>query len=105
MNDTDLDVVRSDNEAKVLRLQDARDQTHDAPRIKQHLEAEASDRLLVLCGGQSRPALASVVLDQHGRHWSLERKPDSILKLGDPSGVIWRRLWLPPLPDWIEGES
>lgn len=98
MNDTDL-AVHSGDEAEVIRLQDARDNVHTAPRIKQHLDAEAADRLLVLCGGQSRPAYPVVILDHDGRHWSLERIPDSILKDGDPRSVIWRRLWVPPLPN------
>lgn len=98
MNDTNLVVVHS------LPLQDASGETHNSPRIKQCLDAEAADRLLVLCGGQSRPAHAFVVLDDEDRHWSLERKPDSILKDGDPGSVIWRRLWVPPLPDREGGE-
>lgn len=86
-------------DAAIADLLDALEQTHDAPRIKQYLDAETADRLLVHCGGRSRPALAVVILDYEGRNWSLERSPDTILKEGDPGGVIWRRLRVPPLPN------
>lgn len=98
MTDTDL-VFSPDNEAKVVRLQDARAEIHTGPRIVQDLDAEAAERLLILCGGKSRPALAFVSRDDAGRYWSLERRPDSILKDGDPAAVVWRRLWVPPLPN------
>jgi hypothetical protein len=94
LNDTDLA-----DEAKVIRLQDAHDQVHTGPRVVQDLDTEAAERLIILCGGESRPDPVFVSRDDAGRYWSLERKPGSILKNGDPNGVIWRRLWVPPLPD------
>jgi len=103
LTDTDL-ITRPDNEARVIRIQDVRAEVHTAPRIVQDLDAEAAERLLSLCGWESRPALAYISRDDAGRYWSLERKPDSILKNGDPNSVIWRRVWVPPLPDGDSGD-
>ncbi len=98
MNDTDL-VVRSGDDARVTYLQDVRAQTHHAPRIKQHLDAEAADRLLALCGARSTSAFATVALDCEGRYWSLEPIPETCPVEAERGRLIWRRLWVPPLPD------
>lgn len=95
----DVVVATAAAQAEPTRQEDARDRVQPGPRIVQWVNAETGDNLLVLCGGNSRPALSSLALDDQGRTWSLERDPNSILREGDPRSVIWRRLWVPPLPN------
>jgi hypothetical protein len=71
----------------------------DPPIIRQYLNAETADNLLVLIGTRKRPAVAVLALDERGQTWSLEAIADDSPAEEERGRLIWRRLWVPPLPD------
>jgi hypothetical protein len=90
-------------DARAAFLRTARAAASDAPRIVQYINAETAERLLILCGGKERPALAVLALDDQGRTWSMEPISDTCPVEAERGRLIWRRLWVPPLPHG-EGE-
>lgn len=97
MTDADI-VLHPVVQAGSAHRKTARAEPSDAPRIVQYLDAETAERLLILCGGKERPALAVLALDDAGHTWSLEPIPETSPVESERGRLIWCRLRVPPLP-------